>query len=249
MTIGPVTGKGIGIPNVRIKEVDDDAQPLAVADVTGLVRTVLPASGTESQLRLYRGYLGQGGVNVTTDLAVDGSITPKTFRIDPILEGDLFINQLTLLLADSSVRNDRLGDIPTSTVTTGIDITVTQNGDVQYLASHARTGGHLIAEASGINSLGQAAAGEEGIDEFVSSHQIRDFNANSDALLITFNLTGFLRAGVRLGRGTTDKIELTVNDNLTGLDFGACSVSGQVLLNQADIGETVSPGRGPDYPV
>jgi hypothetical protein len=56
-----------------------------------------------------------------------------------------------------------------------------------------------------------------GPDAVLKNGELTNFSGNEDATLVFIPVGQFVPGGIRIGRGTTDSLRSTVNDNLTGL--------------------------------
>jgi len=191
----PLGAKIVG-PDGTIVEVSPH-QSLAVHNIPA----PLEAENTPNRVRYYKDLTTLSGMNV------DGSSTPVEFEIIADTDGDIYLQQLTIVIADTAVSHNDFGNI--SALTNGWDLEVHEQGNITPIISEAKTGGQVIYQ-SGVLGVGESA----------SSWELINHTSNQDAQLINIDLDKFVLNGIRLGRGSKDMLVSRVSDNLTGLtDF------------------------------
>lgn len=160
----------------------------------------LPSSGTANKSRILFGKLGTTGLNSgTTNLNVDGSSTPVIAKIEANSNYDIYITSITLKISDSSVSNSKFGAL--AELTNGISLTLTESEVSTSLLLNAKTIGQTIGELPNAYKT-----------------LLVSYSGNNDLITITSDFSTITNpAGLRIGRGNTDKLELQVNDDLTGL--------------------------------
>lgn len=166
----------------------------------------LPA-GTANPYQYLFGRLGADGLDDgAVNQGVDGSVTPQKFKVEAHPDHDIHIMQITIVLADSAVVHNNFGNV--GALANGWDLKLTETGVETFLIEKAKTGGELIIQSG----FGRAFGG--GVDSF----ELSNYSATADAQIITIPIGEFIPNGLRIGRGTTNKLEAIVNDDLTGLD-------------------------------
>ena len=167
----------------------------------------LPETGEENSYRLLSGLLGTTGLNSgTTSLNVDGSVTNVSAYVASEPDCDLHIMYIVLLIADSAVVHSSFGNV--SALTNGVDLTVLEDGRTTHLISSAKTGGQLLAQAGLFVPFGEG----------VYVNELSNWTGTSDACIVQFPVSELIPGGIRIGKGTQNRISFIVNDNLTGLD-------------------------------
>jgi len=181
----------------------------AVLTQTANTVTVAPEPGTENQQRYFEGELGSTGIDSgSLSQNVDGSTTPQTFYLEANADYDIHIIQITAVVVDGAVSHSKFGAI--AALTNGWDLVWTEAGENNYLIDSAKTTGQALVQ-SGIGT----PFGSGNAFSIISA-----FSGNDDAVIISLPLGRFVPGGVRIGRGTTDRLKSVVNDNLTALtDF------------------------------
>lgn len=176
-----------------------------------IINPPVPASGTASRQRLFAQYLGTTGQlqEATSagnaDQGVDGSMTAVEFFITASNDFDIRIMSIAMVIADSAVAHSAFANV--AALTNGWDLSITEAGEETFLIKSAKTGGQLIAQAGFANPYGDG----------VTSFELSNWAANEDAQTISMPIGNIVPGGIRLGRGTTDRISSFVRDDLTGL--------------------------------
>lgn len=167
---------------------------------------VLPNVGEVSRLRYYSALLGStGGDSGTTNMNVDGSSTAQEFFIAADTDFDIRIMGIVIFLADSSVAHSKFGDLPA--LSTGFDLKIVESGEETFIIKKAKTGGEIIAQSGLREPYGNDA----------TSFQLSKVTSITDAQTIFVPINDYVPQGLRIGRGTLDRISAVANDNLTGL--------------------------------
>lgn len=173
---------------------------------TSTVFPELAPFGTQNRLRFLSQLLDATGDGTgSTDQAVDGSSTNSSFFLRSSETYDIFVTNLIILLSDSSVTMEKFGDI--TALTNGWDLCSSEAGENNFFFSSVKTCGDIYAN-SGI------------FHNFIDSSKAQVLakrTATTGALIVNLPLAQIIPFGVRIGRGSTDLIEATVKDDLTGL--------------------------------
>lgn len=166
----------------------------------------IPVEGTPNRVRFYSAKFGTSGAESgTVNANVDGSVTAKEFYIESHADYDLHITEVTMIVADAGVTHNGFGGL--SALTNGIDLIVSEAGQSTYAIQAAKTGGQLIARSGFHRPFGSGA----------DSWELTNWTATEDAQIVVMPFSEFIPTGLRIGRGTQDRISLWVRDNLTGL--------------------------------
>jgi hypothetical protein len=179
-----------------------------------------PPPGEVSRLRFYAQYLGSSGAEATAtngsnaDMSVNGGTTAQEFYIESHQDYDIRIMTIAMVLADSAIAHNNFGNV--SALGTGFDLKIEEAGEVTFLINKATTGGRLIAQAGFDRAYGDGAL----------SFELSNWNTNEDAQTVAINVGELVPGGLRIGRGTEDRIVAVVNDDLTGLTEFYCRVLG-----------------------
>ena len=189
----------------------DTGKKLRLSDDGALYANVVsappPAAGTSNRTQFLTGNLGSTGLGFgTTNLNVDGSVTPQSFYVEAATDYDIHIQQINIIIIDGSISHSKFGAI--TALTNGFDIYATESGNQTYFIQNAKTGGEVIVQSGIGKPFGDAA----------TAFIIPNFSGNSDGMIITIPVFQFVPDGLRIGRGTSDRLTAVVKDNLTGLD-------------------------------
>ena len=166
----------------------------------------LPEVGVENRYQYFQGRLGSTGLDDgTLNMNVDGSVTPQSFYVKSDVNYDLYINQITIVIADAAVSHNNFGGV--NELTNGWDLKLTEAGTETYLIEKAKTGGQVMAQSGFGRPFGTSA----------EMNELINWSGNADAQIVTLPVGDFVPGGLRIGRGTNDTLESIVNDDITGL--------------------------------
>lgn len=174
--------------------------------VTPIVPDV-PAVGTDSRQRYFNDVLGSTGAGSgTTNMNVDGAATSQEFYIGSNANYDLHIMVIIIVIADSAVVHSSFGNV--AALATGWDLCIEEAGETTALIDKAKTGGQVIAQAGFAHAYGDGA----------TSFELTNWTGTEDAQSIVIPIHRIMGPeGIRIGRGTDDRLVSVVNDTLTGL--------------------------------
>lgn len=153
--------------------------------------------GTPNRMRFYR--------QIVTGLNVDGSVTPQYFYVtsDNTSMYDLYIEEITIILAGTNITNAKYGNL--SALTNGTDIYLEQGTDKEYIIQAAKTNGQITLQSGATNIFGNTT----------NTNVLSNYSSNTDAYVVSLKLTDYIPGGLRLGAGTPDRIVIKINDNLS----------------------------------
>ena len=174
---------------------------LVAADVPD----IQPA-GTANRRRFFSQRVGSTGAGAgTTNMNVNGAVTPQTFYVGSSSDYDIYIMGAIITIADAAVVHSAFGNVAALAV--GWDLVANESGFDTYLIQKAQTGGQVIAQSGYFNGFGDAA----------TSFELTNWAGGSDATLAYLPIGEWIPGGIRIGRASTDRIKSVVNDDLTGL--------------------------------
>lgn len=158
-----------------------------------------PKIGSSSRYQYFSELLGTTGAGSgTTSMNVDGSGTPQEFYAAANQDYDIRINKLVIVLVDGSIAYNKFGAI--AALANGFSISLIEAGIETAIIDAASTTGELITKAG----------------EPINHTILANFDAsNNNAFILEISLDDRVPNGIRIGRGTLDKIKATVSDNLT----------------------------------
>ena len=187
---------GVG-GNYKARVTDQNAVLVEIAP-----STTTPTVGTENTQRLMHGRLGTLGLDSgSTDMVVNGSVTPVNFYVKSVIGYDILINSIVMVISATTISNSKFGNL--TALGNGIDIVLSEGGGNTIIIEGGKTGGQVISESGGKDN-----------DNYV----LPQWQGNNDAQFIIFPMGINVPNGLRIGRGTADNLRVTINDNLTGLD-------------------------------
>lgn len=149
----------------------------------------LPPQGTRNRHQFYRA--------VVEDMNVNGATTNQVFTVSALQDADFYITRIVIVIGDSKVKEEKYGDI--SALSNGVDIISHEGVDTAYIAQDVPTYGEFFYQTGG-----------EVADPKIKA-------TGFEVGVIKIEIDRFVPGGIRLGQGTTDRIEFVVKDNLTGL--------------------------------
>lgn len=178
----------------------------------------LENQGEPSRKRLLSGLLGSTGLDSgITDAGVDGSVNTQTFYIESNPDYDIMIMKLFIYIEDGSVTHSGFGSL--GTLTNGVDVVAIEGGVETFIIKEAKKFTDLIAQTFCAAPFGSGA----------SAFELVSTTGSQDSQILPFNLFELIPGGLRIGRGTKDRVELRVKDNLTGLTDFTIRVAGYRL--------------------
>jgi hypothetical protein len=185
---------------IPVQLIGSDGKPIKV-NGEGEIGTVVhthPPRNESIQSLPFRSYFLNGASN---DMRVDGSSTPVEFSIDADADYDYFIKSMSVKLSDPSAKLDKFGNL--TALTNGVSFRW-ESQEIGELTIH-----------DGI---------KDNLEFFRLSKQKAEIidlsGGGADAIVVTIDLAEMFGNpwGVRLTKGTTERLVMQVNDNLgTGI--------------------------------
>lgn len=166
----------------------------------------VPPVGTVSRYRYYNKLIGSTGAGSgVTSQNVNGVVTNQNFYISAHPDYDLHIMGIILIVASTIVSHNTFGNI--AQLANGYDLSIFENGEETKILDAVQTGGQMIAQAVFGHPYGNG----------LTSFELTKWTGNDDAQTVVVPIHEFIPGGIRIGRGTLDKLQSTVADDLTGL--------------------------------
>ena len=193
--------------NVILRDVRN-SNAVKVADnrsvAVNILEPDLPPLGLKNVYRYFNTLLKD--INGNTNQNVDGSVTPVEFFLMADQEADIHIMAIVITIAGGNVSHNNFGSIPALPI--GWDIIVEEASELTTIIDKAQTSGAVIIQSGGFFPFG----------DNLTTWELSNFTGQTDAHIITIPVSQIVpNGGIRLGRGTVDKLEAIVNDDLTGL--------------------------------
>lgn len=154
----------------------------------------------------FRQYFTNNGSN---DMLVDGSVTPVDFTINASSEYDTYVGTMSVIIADASATLTKFGNLVA--LTNGVEIFwETQDKGVVQIHEGLKTNLDFMRLSGGEPAIGTGA------DSFKADLS----GGGADAYLPMIDIEDIfgLQWGLRLRKGTTDKIVVRIKDNVSGMD-------------------------------
>lgn len=171
------------------------------------IESAPPEVGTPSRNTFLSGLLGTTGLDSgTTDhLAADGSVTTYTAYVEASDDYDIRITYLMVVIEDSTVSHSTFGALPA--LTNGVSVVSIERGEETFVIKEATKFADLIDQ-----TLADAPFGDG-----TTAFELASTTGTQDSQVLPMNIGAIIPGGIRIGRGTVDRLELRINDNLTGL--------------------------------
>ena len=177
-----------------------------------------PTSDEDIQI-IFREFLTLNNDGTTSDMRVNGSATKQLFYIEAEPNFDIYIKNLSILLADTNTDNsfNTFGDL--AALTNGCRLYYEDSNGEINIGTTLQTNFDLIRLSLGTPAFGSRyAAGGATFNPFFLPDAV---GATADAIIpiIDFSSTFGFTYGLRLRNGTTNKLVFEINDDLSaGLD-------------------------------
>ncbi len=160
---------------------------------------------TANRYRYFTALLGTTGADSgTTDMAT----TAAEYFISSNADYDLYITHILIVTADQNATHAQWGNI--GVLTNGIDLVLTESGEGTTVINAAKTHGQALAQTG----LFGYHTGGNNAQAFI----LINWTSTQDAQTILVPVGDIVPGGLRIGRGSKDKITLTTNDDVSGVD-------------------------------
>lgn len=160
-----------------------------------------PNIGATSRYQYFSALLGSTGADSgTTNMNVNGAVTPQTFYVPAYTDYDGRITKIVIVMVDGSIAYNKFGAV--AALANGFSISLIDAGVETFIINAAKTTGELITTSG----------------EALSFNTLANFNAtNENAFILEIDIDKLVPGGIRIGRGTLSKVVARVADDLTGL--------------------------------
>jgi len=169
-----------------------------------------PPIDEEIHARPFRQYFTDDGTSTgSEDLRVDGSSTPVEFWIEADPNVDIYLKTLSAIISDNGSTLAQFGAI--TALTNGV------------LFSHQSIDGGTVVVHEGLKTnldMIRLALGNPAVGDGTSAFRADISGSGADSYLPTINLSEIfgLPWGLRLRKGTEDKLIITIRDNIAAID-------------------------------
>ena len=193
----------------------------ARVEKTGAVRIIEeptpPFNSLRSSMRITRQFLTDDGTSSgDEDMRVDGSVTPVEFWYPASPDKDRYVTQLSFVISDAGATLNQFGSI--GALTNGCRLAYEDEMGEMEINDSLTTNWEFVRLAGGNPAFGDGN----------TSFRANNVNGTSEAYIPILDLRtifGF-KWGVRLQAGTTQRIVLTVRDDVSAVDQFDCVVYG-----------------------
>ena len=129
----------------------------------------IPEQGTPSRRRFYADIMHAADDVAVTDMAINGSSTPRYYEFTPNARADIFIMAITIIVADGSVSHNKWGGL--NKLSNGWSLWVEEQGNRVDIVTEAKTGGELLAQSAFYGMYGNGS----------TSNELSNWSGSSDA--------------------------------------------------------------------
>lgn len=163
---------------------------------------ILPVIGTPNHRRFYSALLGSAGADSGT---TNQNTNTGTYYIESHPDYDIHITRVAIVIQDTAVTHGNFGNV--AALSSGWDLVLSEAGEDTYLIEKATTGGDVISQAGFFDGFGNTS----------TTWELTNITGTEDATVVALPLMEYVPGGIRLGRGTLDRLTSTFTDDLTGL--------------------------------
>lgn len=174
-----------------------------------VVERPFPPFGVMQNVRPFREFLTDDGTpGGSSDMLVDGSVTPIDFFVEAPQEADLYVTRLSFIVVDQNASLNTFGNI--SALTNGCRLFYTDELGEVVIAEALQTNFDIVRLGSGLPSFG------DGTTAFIANNV--DFISEGIIPILDFKDTFGFRWGLELRNGSRQRLVLTIRDDITGID-------------------------------
>ncbi len=169
----------------------------------------IPPIEPKGRAVVFRQYLtADGTASGSNDMQVDGSSTSVEFWVPSNSTYDLYIANISFVIADASAVLNKFGNL--TALTNGCDVEYFADGSTTTIGTALKSNFDFVRLCLGSPSFGDGAG----------AFRASNVESTSEGYLPVLNFSqvfGF-PYGIRLRPATSDKLIVRVNDNTTGVD-------------------------------
>lgn len=158
----------------------------------------------------YRNYFKDTSPTPSNDMAVDGSVTPVEFCIFSSQEKDIYIKSISVEIEDTGSMNlNKYGNV--AALTNGVEFIHFTQAEGEYILHEGiQTNKEFIRLGVDTGAVGT------GVDTYLAD--VGGGGAEKSYLpIINFDQSFGMKWGLKLSKGTTDRLIFRVNDDLSSL--------------------------------
>ena len=169
-----------------------------------VVERGLPLTGTPNTFRYFSELLKDS--NDVTNQAVDGSTDPQEFALLADKDADIHIQAITIIVTDTSISHDKFGAL--NALANGVDSFANESGEKVDILTKAKSTGEIIFNLGAFWPYGNNSL----------VWVVNKITPTIDAMMYTYPIYEFLPEGIRLGRGTVDRLASIINDDISAIN-------------------------------
>lgn len=177
----------------------------------------LPPLNPIGRSQIFRQFLTvDGTAQGSNDMQVDGGTTSVEFFVPADTTNDLYISNLSFVIADATATLEKFGNI--TALTNGCDLEYFSDGGTTTISDALKSNFDFVRLCLGNPPFG------DGTGAFRASNV--ESNSEGYIPVLDFKRVFGIEWGIRLRPGTTDKIIVRVNDDTQGVDAFNCIAYG-----------------------
>lgn len=184
----------------------------ADVEASGAVSVVerpFPPFDVMQNVRPFREFLTDDGTpSGSSDMLVDGSVTPVDFFVEAPQTEDLYVTRISFIVVDQNMTLNQFGNI--GALTNGLRLFYTDELGEVDIADALQTNFDFVRLCSGLPSFG------EGTNAFIANNV--DFISEGIIPVLDLKDTFGFRWGLEFRNGSKQKLVLRVRDDITGID-------------------------------
>jgi len=174
-----------------------------------VVERPFPPFGVMQNVRPFREFLTDDGTpSGSSDMLVDGSVTPVDFFVEARQDIDLYITRVSFIVVDQNMSLNTFGNI--SALTNGLRLFYTDELGEVDIADSLQTNFDIVRLCSGLPSFG------DGTTAFIANNV--DFISEGIIPILDLKDTFGFRWGLEFRNGSLQRLVLRIRDDITGID-------------------------------
>lgn len=174
-----------------------------------VVERPFPPFGVQQNVRPFRQFMTDDGTpGGSSDMVVDGSVTPVDFFVEAPQDKDLYVTRISFIVVDQNMTLNQFGNI--GDLTNGMRLFYTDELGEVDIAEMLQTNFDFVRLCSGLPSFG------DGTTAFIANNV--DFISEGIIPVLDLKDTFGFRWGLEFRNGSTQKLVLRIRDDITGID-------------------------------
>jgi len=200
----------------KTRIVDDNKQ--ALIEDGGYIRVQpapFPPQDDRDKQLIFRQFLTLNGDGTTIDMLVDGSTTAQIFSIDGISRADIYITSLSIIIAGAGIAlgNDFAGS--GAALTNGMRLYYEDSNGEVNIGTDLQTNFDFIRLCQGNPAFADPTLGPFIAPSIQGASGKGLSPADGILPVLDFQRIFGFQYGLKIAKGTTNRLVLEVNDNLT----------------------------------